>query len=147
MNKLQRFKKANYVRRLPSRRLISIFACAFALLIWTAAPALASYTGQLKSSVLLTVEVTASSGNAGPTAVTVTYLSKRGQSVDFGFVPPGGGASVVDLQPIPRGTKLVIVEVDPPVGGTAFLRVLQGANLPYEDQVLSDARFVYEVVD
>jgi hypothetical protein len=118
------------------------------MLVWATEPALAAYKGRLPSGDPLTVEIGTLPGNAGPTAVRVTYLSKRGERVEFGTVPAGSDAKVVDEQPIPRGTKLIIVEIDNPVGGGALLRVIDAlGSYIYDEAVLFDDRYVYEVFD
>jgi len=157
MQTTSKLGKTGSLGPLSTRKLISAFACASVLLVWTVAPVLASFAGTFRNNGdPLSVEVTPYGGNAGNTVVTVTYLSKRGQTVEFGTVPPGADLFVLDHQLIPKGTKLIVVEIDSPVGGYGYGRVSHGLDehdLIFYSGCLQasfncdGSRFVFEVVD
>lgn len=74
-------------------------------------------------------------------------------SIVTGTVPApteemSGQLIVVDEAVIPSGTSRIIVEVDPPAGGSAFVKVTQGSTR-FEEAVGCcidrDARLVYDV--
>jgi hypothetical protein len=131
-------------------RLISTFACAVAMLIWTCPPAQADFKGDLKSDTPVTVEFTSGAGNAGGTHVAVYYLG-RGLDVEAVFSVPAGTSFAQECSKPGSRVKRIIVEVDLPVGGEGVVRVSQGAGTQFEIGIINTGngqtnRFVFGVV-
>jgi hypothetical protein len=135
------------------KRKISTIACAFAVLIWICAPVRAGYAGSLKKSQPWTLEVSATGGNRAPIAVSVVYVYSNGtqDAVDSFFVPApiGNGSSSVEAfhSKIPRGTRQVIIRVDPPNLGGALVLADQGSQSAVDETIAQATQFVLEVVD
>jgi hypothetical protein len=130
------------------KRMICTLA-AFAMLVLVNSPAQAEYTGTLQGDQLWLLEI--DSGSVSTIAVTIFYL---GKSLDVGpivSVPTGTTVQLADLK-IPKGTRRIIIEVDPPgtPGCVAAMRVVQG-SIVYSADICApsggeSSRFVLDVV-
>ena len=132
-------------------RLISTFACAIAVLIWTCAPAQARFKGTLQRGAAWSVQISGANANTDDTAVTVFYLGDNVDAQVITTVKPGEIFSKTFAK-IPRHVKRIIIEVDLPEdgSGSAFVVVSQKLNL-YEEVFIagspSEGRWVFDVVD
>jgi len=106
-------------------RRIAICACALAALIWICAPARAEYKGELPADRDFTINVD-NSAVTGKTAITVYYLGKRPDEIEF-TAPAGARVSYVAPKP-GKGVTRVIVQVDPPTNGTPSIEVASNAS-------------------
>ena len=102
------------------KRRTATYACALATLVWACAPVRAEYKGELSRDSDLTINFD-NSAVTGKTAITVFYLGKRPDEIEFTAQP---GERVQYIAPKPgKGCSRIIVEVDPPKNGTALVEV------------------------
>ena len=107
------------------------------------------FKGQLKRGTQVTINVSTPGTNGGNTALTLHKMTKIQLvnseifEIDIATVAPGanGGVSATFGTNIAR----IVVEVHPPTGGAATVKVTQGLN-QFEDPISADATFVYDVV-
>ena len=106
--------------------------------------------GVLNRGTQFTVEVNAAGANVGFVSTDVSSVVRIPQINNLQIyiasvlsTPPG----IVNQLPMTAGANVVrvIIDVSLPLGGSALVKVNQGANR-YEDQVVVDSRFVYDVV-
>jgi hypothetical protein len=110
------------------KRRIATCACALAALIWICAPARAEYKGELPADRDFTINVD-NSAVTGKTAITIFYLGKRPDEVEF---TAAVGAQVSYAAPKPgKGVTRVIVQVDPPTNGAPSIEVVGAASFPH----------------
>lgn len=138
------------MKRVIRFRSVSTLACTVAVLLWTGTPAQATYKGTLRSDTPFTVQILSSAGNAGDTAVTVYYLG-RALDVEAVFSVPAGSEFSQECAKPGERIRRILVEVDPPVGGTGLLKVNQGTTTRYEDPFQvgesgNTLRFVFAVI-
>ena len=124
---------------------VKVLACTlatFAMVMCTYIPAQAEFKGTLQGVLPWALEID-NSANTEPTAVTIFYF---GRNLDFVIhtVPAGGSDSLTDLK-IPKGTRRIIIEVNPGNGFFAPIRVIQGGSA-FASPVLGDVRLVFDVV-
>jgi len=110
------------------KRRIATYACALAALSWICAPARAEYKGELPADRDFTINVD-NSAVTGKTALTVYYLGKRPDEVEF-TTPAGAQVSYVAPKP-GKGVTRVIVQVDPPTNGAPSIEVASNASFPH----------------
>ena len=108
------------------KRMISTFACAVAVLIWTCAPAQAEFFGTLRSDQDWVINVDNSSSYAA-SSISVNFLSKKPQN--FGFTLPAGGRAQYPFAKVGRDVTRIIIYMDPPKGGTMTLEVAQNNSM------------------
>jgi hypothetical protein len=83
--------------------------------------------------------------NSGQTALTVTVISGlRATQQVYATATPGGGDPVTLVIPIGSNATRVVLDVAPPVGGSATLQVEQGAR-QYVEPVAGDTSFVFDI--
>lgn len=104
------------------------------------------YKGTLAHGTPVTVEVIAGTSNAGSTALTVTKVVRQDRFTEVDANSAAPGASVSMSYPINSAAQRLIIMVHPPVGGTALVKVTQGATTRFEDPVQGDIEFVYDLV-
>ena len=111
---------------------ITCTLAALAMLIWTCTPAQAEFLGTLQGNQPWTLEVdNASNGSAA--AMTIFYLGGKNVDFDIHTLAAGEAVTFTDLK-IPRGTRRIIIELDPgfPYNqiGSIFIpvRVFQGSS-------------------
>jgi len=131
------------------KRMICTFA-GLAMLIWMCPPAQAESRGQLLRNLdwELTVD---NSSTTGGTAVTVEYLSSKGdesvisrESIEIRLVPGSERVRLFFSKP-GRGVKRIIVEVDAPAGATIPVDIIQNGSMAVTIQ--GYGRLVFEAVD
>jgi hypothetical protein len=113
-----------------------------AAFLWPAAPAQAFFRGVLEKQqdIVVTVE--------GPdTAVTVLALGPRGRLAVIGILTARAGSPALGTFVLGPLVERIVIEIDPPLNGTAQLTLDQGAKR-IEDlvDVTEDRRFVYDVL-
>jgi hypothetical protein len=131
------------------KRIISTFACALAVLIWTCIPAQAGFYGTLQRDQPYQIEIDNTSNASGDTAaVTVFYLSER-RVVDFEIITIPGGELVGLEFSIAKGTRRIIIELDAspglPTTRGVPLKVIQGLGTTFNDSGIGGARMVINV--
>lgn len=128
------------------KRLISTFACTFALLISTCPTVHAEFKGQMRRDLDWSLNVDNSSTTGG-TAITVYYLGSRGGDIEFRTVP--GGDRVQLFFPKPgRGVRRIIIEVDPPNNHTIPVDLSQPPYIgSIAETVVGRGHLVFDVVD
>lgn len=123
-------------------RLISAFACALALLVWTCAPAQGKTMGKLVRTQTFKLEIADTSTSLVRGAVTVYWL-KPGGILDVELL--GATIPAVDVE-IPRRATRVIYAVSPAPQSSVLFKVSQGPTA-VEETVSEDTTFVFEIVD
>jgi len=111
------------------KRMISTFACAFAMLMLTNIPAQAqanlNFLGTLQRDQPWHVDLD-NSNNLAPAAVTIFYL---GKTLDFDIFTVAGATSfTVGDSKFPRGIRRIIIEVSVPRGMSVAVLVIQGGT-------------------
>lgn len=104
------------------------------------------FKGTLTQGTSVTVEVIAGSSNAGATALTVTKVVRQDRFTEVDANSAAPGASVSMTYAINNTAQRMIIMVHPPVGGTALVKVTQGATTRFEDPIQGDIEFVYDLV-
>lgn len=119
-------------------RLISAFACAGAMLIWTCPTAYADFIGNVEiGSGRVTVQISAGSDNAGPTRATVYYLG-RGFELEAVFLVPTGTTHAQGCPSPTSRVKSIVVEVDPPLGGQRLCELPKAQE--FDSKIQSEER-------
>lgn len=121
------------------------------MLIWTCPPARAEYKGELRRDIEWFLNVD-NSAAAGITAVTVHYLiGKSGEKemsrdeIEIAVVTANARTQLTFSKP-GRGVRRIIIEVDPPPGGTIDVEIAtQNTSFPHHVEVRSS--LVCDVVD
>lgn len=123
---------------------------ALAMLIWTCPPAQAEFKGQLLRNLdwELTVD---NSSTTGATALTVEYLSTRGdeneisrERIEIRLVPGSERVRLLFSKP-GRGVRRIIIEVDAPTGASIPVDIIQDGSSAVTVQ--GYGRLVFEAVD
>jgi hypothetical protein len=132
---------------------IKRFTCAFAVLAITMMvqpnPALAKYSGTLRSDTPWAMDFTPEVTNSDNFVVTVTFVDSKGRSdTDFYKSEHREQTLVVSQSQIPRDTRLIIIEVDLPSNGRVQMRITQGATVVTHDvcETGCSSRFVFAVI-
>jgi hypothetical protein len=124
------------------------FACAIAalaMLIWTCTPAQAEFDGTLQGNQLWTVELD-NSNNAEAAAAAIYSIDKMGKAEYFQIATvPGVQLITLTVTKVPKGTVRVIIEVDPALGLSVAVRVIQGENA-FGHGGAGDFRMVFDVI-
>jgi hypothetical protein len=127
---------------------ITCTLAALAMLIWTCTPAQAEFKGTLQGNQPWTLDVD-NSNNALAAGLTIFYLGAKNVDFDIHTVPGTELLTFTDLK-IPRGTRRIIIEVDPPGQGDIWFRVFQGGFVVVMHPDLARAgesfRLVFDVV-
>jgi hypothetical protein len=129
------------------KKQISAFACGIAVLVWACAPVRAEFAGRLKRSYPWMLTFMPASTNTGDSSASVIYVYSNGtQEVIDGFIEQTGESTRVVYYKIPRGTRRIIIQVNPPENGSAKVNVDSGI---VNDEIIlnGDGQVVYEVVD
>src|SRR5256886_17455524 len=92
------------------KRMISTFACAVAVLIWTCAPVQAEFFGTLRSDQDWVINVDNSSSNA-VSSISVNCLGKKPQNFEF-TLPPGGRAQY-PFAKVGKDVTRIVIYMDP----------------------------------
>jgi hypothetical protein len=128
---------------------------AIAMLIWICPPARAEFRGELLRDIdwILNFD---NSASAGPTAVTVHYLiGKSGEKeisrdeIEIAAVDANARTRLIFSTP-GRGVRRIIIEVDPPPGGTIDVEVTQSApfqNSSFPQRFEGPGSMVFDVAD
>lgn len=98
-----------------------------------------AYMGTLDADQPYTINVDNGQIGQGKTIATVYYLTggkpataeqeaRLGKATKFDSLTVAAGARESLVQVIPKGTRLIAIDVAPPVGGTVNLDVRQGAT-------------------
>jgi hypothetical protein len=115
------------------------------MLMLTCTPAQAEfeYYGTLQGNQLWTVEYD-NSGNPEAAGAAIYSIDKMGKTEYFQIATvPGGQSVTLTVTKVPKGTVRVIIEVDPALGETVFVRLIQGGTLfvhngPYDFRMVID---------
>jgi hypothetical protein len=115
------------------------------MLIWTCTPAQAEfeYYGTLQGNQTWTVELD-NSNNAEAAAVAIYSIDKMGKAEYFQIATlPGAQSVTLTVTKVPKGAVRVIIEVDPALGETVAVRLIQGVtafthNGPYDFRMVLD---------
>ena len=107
------------------KRMISTFAYAVAVLIWTCAPVQAEFFGTLRSDQDWMINVDNSSSN-GVSSISVNFLGKKPQNFEF-TLPPGGRAQY-PFAKVGKDVTRIVIYMDPPKGETLVLEVAQNSS-------------------
>lgn len=110
------------------------------MVMFTCSPVWAEYAGTLQRDQPFTVSITSASTDT--VAVTVYYLDNRGTAnIEFMSVSESGVQVQQEFPRPGKGVRRVIIEVDPPSGGTASLRIDQFPPVNVDGSV----RIVFDV--
>ena len=123
------------------KRLISTFACALAMVMLTYIPAHDEFLGTLQRDQPWTLSID-NSNNTSAAGVTIYYLWGRNVEVDIHTVAAIESLSLSDLR-IPRGTRRIIIELDPSRGFSTPVLITQG---PVGFSIFDPSRLVIDVV-
>lgn len=104
------------------------------------------FKGNLKQGTAVNIEVIAGGGNGGSTALTVAKVVKQDRYSDVDAVTIAPGTSGSTLLAVGATAVRLIVQVHLPIGGSALVKVTQGAAVMFEDPITADTDFVYDIV-
>jgi hypothetical protein len=136
-------KTPNTSSMLIARRL----ACAIvvlAMLMLTCTPAQAEFFGTLQGNQLWTVDFD-NSNNAEAAAVAIYSIDRMGKAEYFQIATLPSTVVTLTVTRVPRGTVRVIIELDPGLGRSVAVRLIQGGNV-FGSPGTGDLRMVFDVI-
>jgi hypothetical protein len=98
---------------------------ALAPLLLTGSQAHADFGGRLERNLPWMVEV----DNTAPDETAVTVLGLSGRARVLGIVTVSALATEIHRFTVPKGTRRIVVTIDPPPASTVAVRIVQGANV------------------
>jgi hypothetical protein len=115
------------------------------MLLTQSNPAFAKFGGTLRRDVPWTLEITPAI-SPGVIAATIIFVDSRGrQDIDLFTIQPGESLALYSAAKIARGTRRIIIELDPQSEAAFQLRVIQGTDVIAVDVSGESSRVVFDV--